>query len=146
MVWEENPCTMLIRQLDMSLTKESDKKLREHNLTRSQIMTLMYLSDALTHELSLKELERLLQVSQPAVVGIVIRLEKKGMLQSFQDPSDKRVKHVKLTNQGEQRCIEARGNMKALEDFFLQGLTDDERVMLRTLLEKANKNLKKCLF
>ena len=40
MVWEENPCTMLIRQLDISLTKESDKKMREHNLTRSQIMAL----------------------------------------------------------------------------------------------------------
>ena len=146
MVWEENPCTMLIRQLDMSLTRESDKKLREHNLTRSQIMTLMYLSDAVTHELSFKELEQLLQVSQPAVVGIVVRLEKKGMLQSFQDPSDKRVKRVKLTQQGEERCIEARGNMKALEDFFLRGLTEDERTTLRTLLERANKNLKQCLF
>ncbi len=146
MAWEENPCTMLIRQLDMNLTRESDKKLREHNLTRSQIMTLMYLSDAATHELSLKELERLLQVSQPAVAGIVVRLEKKGMLQSFQDSLDKRVKHVRLTHQGEQRCIEARGNMKALEDFFLQGMTEDERAMLRVLLEKASRNFKKCLF
>lgn len=146
MVWEENPCTMLIRQLDMSLTKESDKKLREHNLTRSQIMALMYLSDAEMHELSLKELERLLQVSQPAVVGIVARLEKKGMLQSFQDPSDKRMKRVKLTHQGEERCIEARGNMEALEDFFLRDMTEDERATLRALLERANKNLKKCLF
>lgn len=44
----------------------------------------------LRKELSLKELERLLQTSQPDVAGIASRLEKKGLVSRFQDAADRR--------------------------------------------------------
>ena len=59
-MWEENPCAMLIRQLYLSLTRLSNRILRQHDLTMSQLMTLLLLSGSSEKELSLKELERLL--------------------------------------------------------------------------------------
>ena len=77
-MWEENPCTMLIRRLYLSLTRLSNRILHQHDLTMSQLMTLLLLSGSSEKELSLKELERLLQTSQPDVAGIASRLEKIG--------------------------------------------------------------------
>ena len=68
-MWEENPCTMLIRRLYLSLARLSNRILHQHDLTMSQLMTLLLLSGSSEKELSLKELERLLQTSQPDVAG-----------------------------------------------------------------------------
>ena len=57
-MWEENPCTMLIRRLYLSLTRLSNRILHQHDLTMSQLMTLLLLSGSSEKELSLKELER----------------------------------------------------------------------------------------
>ena len=84
-MWEENPCTMLIRRLYLSLARLSNRILHQHDLTMSQLMTLLLLSGSSEKELSLKELERLLQTSQPDVAGIASRLEKKGLVSRFQD-------------------------------------------------------------
>ena len=89
-MWEENPCTMLIRRLSLSLTRLSNRILHQHDLTMSQLMTLLLLSGSSEKELSLKELERLLQISQPDVAGIASRLEKKGLVSRFQDAADRR--------------------------------------------------------
>lgn len=125
----------------MGLEKRSDKDLKKHDLTLSQVTALLIVAEAPKKDLSLKELERLLDVSQPDAAGIVIRLEKKGMLESYQDPSDKRMKRVRITACGEQRCNIARKNMAAFEDRLLEGLTGKERLMFRTLLEKVSKNI-----
>ena len=88
-MWEENPCTMLIRRLYLSLARLSNRILHQHDLTMSQLMTLLLLSGSSEKELSLKELERLLQTSQPDVAGIASRLEKKGLVTRFPDAADR---------------------------------------------------------
>ena len=140
-MWAENPCGMLIRQIHMGLSKKSDNGLKEHDLTLSQVTALLFLLEADGKELSLKELERLMQVSQPDAAGIAIRLEKKKMIESYQDASDKRMKRIRLTPHGEERCAEAKKNMAAFEDTLLKGLTKGERSMLRELLEKVSRNV-----
>ena len=140
-MWEENPCTMLIRRLYLSLTRLSNRILHQHDLTMSQLMTLLLLSGSSEKELSLKELERLLQISQPDVAGIASRLEKKGLVSRFQDAADRRVKRLSITTQGEQSCGAARGEIRSGEDALLAGMTPEEQNAFRRLLEKAAQNL-----
>ncbi len=140
-MWEENPCASLIRQIHMGLAKKSDKNLKEHNLTLSQMNALLFLMEADGEELSLKELEGRMQVSQPDAAGIAIRLEKKEMVESFQDPSDKRMKRIRLTSHGEKQCVEAKKNMADLEATLLKGLTKEERNLFRELLGKVSRNV-----
>lgn len=40
-MWEQNPCAMLIRQIHLALTKNSDNALRKYGLTMSQLVALM---------------------------------------------------------------------------------------------------------
>ena len=140
-MWEENPCTMLIRRLYLSLARLSNRILHQHDLTMSQLMTLLLLSGSSEKELSLKELERLLQKSQPDVAGIASRLEKKGLVSRFQDAADRRVKRLSITTQGEQSCSAARGEIRSGEDALLAGMTPEEQNTFRRLLEKAAQNL-----
>ena len=142
-MWEENPCTMLIRRLYLSLARLSNRILHQHDLTMSQLMTLLLLSGSSEKELSLKELlrERLLQTSQPDVAGIASRLEKKGLVSRFQDAADRRVKRLSITTQGEQSCSAARGEIRSGEDALLAGMTPEEQNTFRRLLEKAAQNL-----
>lgn len=135
-MWEENPCTMLIRRLYLSLTRLSNRILHQHDLTMSQLMTLLLLSGS-----SEKELERLLQTSQPDVAGIASRLEKKGLVSRFPDAADRRVKRLSITTQGEQSCCAARGEIRSGEDALLAGMTPEEQNAFRRLLEKAAQNL-----
>lgn len=145
-MWDENPCGMLIRQLHLSLARRSDHELREHNLTLAQLTALLLLTETPEGELSLKELERLLQVSQPDAAGLAVRLEKKGMIEGFTDPADKRMKRVRLTSFGEQYCRESRGRMAAFEASLLSGMTAEEKATFQRLLRKANQNMESLCF
>lgn len=141
-MWEDNICGMLIRHLHMALAKKSDNALKEHDLTLSQLSALLILRDRPEKELTLKELERFMQVSQPAVAGIVTRLEKKDLVECFIDPSDKRVKRVRISSKGEQYCDEAKVNMVESETSLLAGMTEEERNTFRKLLQKASNNFR----
>lgn len=142
-MWKDNNvCGMLIRHLHMALAKKSDNALRKYDLTLSQSSALLTLRDSPDRELSLKELERFMHISQPAVAGIVTRLEKKGLVECFIDPSDKRVKKVRVSAKGEQHCIEAKMNMMKSEATLLAGMTEEEREMFRKLLQKASDNFR----
>ena len=66
-------------------------------------------------------------MAQATVAGIVARLEKKAMIESFYEPDDKRVKHVKLTDKGRGVCKHAWANMVKKEEWFLSSLDDDEK-------------------
>lgn len=52
----------------------------------------------------MKELEKTLKLSQQNIVGLVKRLQEKKFLYNFSDKEDKRIKHVKLTDSGNQLC------------------------------------------
>lgn len=136
-MWEENPCGMMIRQIHLLLAKMTNNALRQHDLTMSQMMTLLILSKQEGGELTLKQLEPFLQTSQPDVAGIASRLEKKGLVDGFADAQDKRMKRIRITAAGLEYCQQAKGDMITTEQTLLSQMTPDEREIFRTLLEKA---------
>ena len=69
------------------------------------------------------------------------RLEQKGFLAGFGDPSDRRVKMVRLTPAGIECCCEAEDNMKMAERMLLSGLTETEQGILGSLLRKVRDSL-----
>ncbi len=136
-MWEENPCGMMIRQIHLLLAKITNNALRQHDLTMSQMMTLLILSKQEGGELTLKQLEPFLQTSQPDVAGIASRLEKKGLVDGFADAQDKRMKRIRITAAGLEYCQQAKGDMITTEQTLLSQMTPDEREIFRTLLKKA---------
>ena len=71
------------------------------------------------------------------------RFREIGMIESFYEPDDKRVKHVKLTDKGRGVCKHAWANMVKKEEWFLSSLDDDEKEELWRLLQKIYDNMRR---
>lgn len=133
---------LLFKQIHDRLEKQSNNALRKKDLTMMQVLTLMTLQQAKDKQLSMKELERYFGVAQSTVVGIVSRLEQKGLVEVFCDVTDKRIKLVHITLDGESCCVEAAFQMEQTEKTLMHGFSKEEQKELNYLLIKVIENLK----
>jgi len=88
--------------------------------------------------ISMKDLERILRVSQPTVVGLVHRCEAKDLVHVFGKKEDRRVKLVELTEKGMEHCHHADEKMSQMEQEFTAPLTEEEKGELLRLLRKIS--------
>lgn len=137
----ENMYGVMIKQIHDELGKKANAMLRVQDLTLSQMNVLMELEAADSHQLSLKELERLLHVAQPTAAGIVVRLEQKGFVESFTDENDRRVKMVSISASGMECYRNAAADVAVMEAQLLHELTEPEKILFRDLLEKVFRGL-----
>lgn len=93
-----------IKKINDLLQKRADQQMRELGLTFSQHHVLVYLVHKDEHTAALKEIEHTFRVAQATMAGIVVRLEEKGLVESYVSPQDKRIKMVRLTAEGEKVC------------------------------------------
>ena len=114
---ESVPSLFLFKQIHDALEKSVNNDMREMGLTFSQASVLRTLSNDSGCQMSMKELEKALHVAQSTTVRIVQNMERNGLVDSFGDVSDKRVKYIRLTEKGktlnkvaqqEKRCRRSR--------------------------------------
>lgn len=137
----QNSCGALIKQIHDALEKNANNAMRVQDITMAQCGALVALRDAPGQQMTLKELERLLHVAQSTAAGVVTRLEQKGLVESFGSAEDRRIKIVRLTPAGIEGCRRADENMREAEERLLFGLTETERGILISLLEKVRDTL-----
>ncbi|MGN0696164.1 MAG: MarR family winged helix-turn-helix transcriptional regulator [Oscillospiraceae bacterium] len=129
-----------IKNINDKLKVRADADLKRYDLTLSQSRVLAFLMDS-GGQASQKEIEQYLEVSHPTVVGIVSRMEQKGHVISWIDEKDRRNKIVKLTGQAEAVGAEMEQNISDNERKMLDGLSGDDIVRLRGMLDIIYKNL-----
>ncbi len=134
-------CGLYLKQINTTLEKNANNDLREDGLTMSQVTILLTLNEADEFSLSLKQLEKELHLAQSTIAGIVSRLEQKNLISSYFDENDKRLKLVKLTDDGLNCCKKAEMRMKAAETQLLSGLTAAEQTIFFTLLQKVSNTI-----
>lgn len=103
------------------------------NLTASQGKTLNVLRRG---PASMSALATTLTCDASNMTGIIDRLEKRGLVRREPRPSDRRVKNVVLTAEGERVIDVIRGKMHTTQA-GLNRLDEQERDTLYTLLERA---------
>lgn len=138
---KQNSCGMLLKQINDDLEKRANNTLRSQDLTIAQLRALMVLNQSSEHQLTLKELERELHIAQSTTAGIIARLEQKGFVEGFGKQDDHRIKVVRITEQGIQCCLSADQNMAKEEELLLSGLTDTEKLVFISLLQKVRNSL-----
>lgn len=126
-----------IKRIDNALEKEANSNLQALNLTIQQNRVLIQLVHEADRTLSLKALEERFGAAQSTVAGLVSRLEKKGLVEALSDPADRRVKLVRLTEEGMRLCEISRQNVIASEDRLTALLTADEKEALLSCLKKV---------
>lgn len=135
-------CGKLIKQINDEMQKNANNALRSTNMTMVQMETLIELDSCPDKQCTLKELEHKLHVAQSTAAGIATRLERKGLVEGFGDPEDRRVKWVRITQSGMQCVLDARQHILSSEAQLLAGLTETEREIFFTLLKKVCDTLK----
>ncbi len=127
----------LLKMISEKLEKKMNSQLKKYGVTFTQlsIIVLLYTSDR-EADYSMKELERIFQVSQQTMAGVIKRLEQKGFIGSYSDLHDKRVKRVRLTPSGTNLGESVFSEMKNNEVLLENAVTDEERKTLLELLRK----------
>jgi len=132
-----------MKMIDDSIKRKANADLEKMDLTIAQHHTLVYLVMRPEHTAELKEIEREFKVSQPTVAGLAQRLEAKGYVESMQHPTDKRVKMLHLTPQGEELCRRSWEKMKARGARMTEGLSEEELAELDRLLDIVYQNVER---
>ena len=131
-----------IKRIDNALEKEANANLQKLNLTMQQNRVLIHLAHAEGHTLSLKALEEHFGAAQSTIAGLVSRLEKKGLVEALSAPGDKRIKLVKLSEEGARLHAISRQNVVDSEERLTALLTDEEKQSLLTCLRKVYEAVK----
>ena len=137
----QDSCGTLLKQIHDALEKQGNNSLRADGLTMAQVGVLLMLDRAEHRQMPLKELEKALHVAQSTAAGIVSRLEQKGLVESFGDAEDRRVKVVRLSEAGAGCCRTADARMAEAERQLLSSLTEAERDIFILLLRKVRDSL-----
>ncbi len=131
-------CTVLIRHLQNTIEKQSNSAMQDLDITMSQAGALAAILETPNGQITLKELEKKIQLSQSVTAGIVTRMEQKGYIESFGNPEDKRIKILRITPLGIEQCNNARIIFADIENKFLSVLTEAERENLYLTLKKLS--------
>lgn len=137
---ERPPVGAMIKMINTNYEKRVNQNMKVKDLTASQARLLL-LFETEQRPYSMKELENRLHISQPTVVGLVIRCEQKGFVRTYPSQTDKRVKMVELTEKGQQLNEEVKSSFREMEGNILNGLSPDEKNTLKELLEKVCNHL-----
>lgn len=112
-------------------------------LSQPQISLLNWV--ALSPGVGVLDIAHSLDVTPPTVSVAVRRLCDEGLLESQQDPDDRRVRRLYLTNAGQDMVAQVWEHRTQAMKAFLAGLTPEEQLQLTELFERAVQALKQSL-
>lgn len=131
----------LLKRANEGFETIGNNALRKENLTFSQGFILEYLAKQNGQHATLKQIEKAFGLTQASLQGTVARLEKKKLVHLSTEITDRRVKNVVLTNQGQEVLEEIEGVMTDLEAGLFSILTKRESENFIKSLEKIYNKL-----
>lgn len=92
-------------------------------------------------ELSQRQLAKKVGITPPSVTTAIRKLEGKGMIEKEMDPHDQRIFRIRLSKKGEAAREQLREEVKRLEEILYQGISHEEKLLLRRMLLDMRNNL-----
>ena len=133
------PLGYLVHEVARLMKRRFEEEARSHGLTLAQWRAL---SQVATHDcITQREIADSMDADPMTVSGILDRLEKRGLIERYADPSDSRAKLARLTPAGEDLFQTARNFGLAMYQSAIAGLSAAEREALQAGLEKMRANL-----
>ena len=128
-----------IRRVYHEITIRTNEVLRPHGLARSQWEVLYRIasSDGVTQ----KDLQTAMKVESGTLTGIVDSLVKKGWLFRQEHPRDRRIKLLRMTEQGHRKWLDIPNPIDVLRPDIMKGITPEEEGFVVKLLQNAVSNL-----
>lgn len=128
----------LLKRISTAIVRNADQGFKP--ITLSQMRVMMYIAHQQGHACCQKDIEARFGVAHPTVVGLLKRLEAKGLVVTSMSEKDKRRKEVYLTAAGNALLDDAAVHRTAMEQQLRKGLTEDDLRLLRRLLTQIYQN------
>ena len=112
----------------------------ERGLTMSQMMVLQIIRKN-GGSSNQRNIERILEVAHPTVVGLVARLEKNGFVTCRTDPENRRNKIVEMTDKSYQAFDFFESGYQDFQKVVFKGFSAEEKEQLLCFLERLRENL-----
>ena len=131
----------MFKQISNVYEKEFNKRLRTLGITSSQCAVLDYLFVSRKEEVTQRDIEKALSLSNPTVTGLLKRLDEKGFILSVPSNKDKRCKNIYLT----EKAYDIRRRMdmdrKQLDKMLTLGMNKKEVAALEKMLGRVLYNV-----
>ncbi|MCD8075516.1 MAG: MarR family transcriptional regulator [Lachnospiraceae bacterium] len=131
-------CAGLMKRINEKMEKGANEKLRSHGITFAQMQMLMEIYQTDSDSVPLKKLEKHFEVAQSTAAGVIVRLERKGLVEGFVPKEDRRLKYIRLTEAGKEVCRASEQDLEVGEQILVAGLNEEERKEFYRLLLKVN--------
>lgn len=116
-------------------------QLSKYNLSMGQPKVLEYLLS--NNGCIQKQIAENCQIESASATVLLSKMEKDGLIERKSLNNNRRCLHVYLTDIGRERALYTKQILNNLDQYALDGLSEDEKKTLLELLDKVNKNLKK---
>ena len=133
----EYPLGYQFKLIHEKFKKHFNENLESMDLTFSQFVVLDYLCSNRKGKVTQKDISDALQLKHSTVIGILKRLEAKGMVQCIVDAENKRYRNVFLTKKAVDSLEEMYRRREEMEKRLVSELTKEEETELRRLLGKV---------
>jgi len=101
------------------------------DLTIDQLKSLIYLDSNRNKMISFKELAQALGITRSNVTGIADRLSRSGLTARSQNPEDRRVQFLVLTDKGKNILENIKQEINVMETRILNALSAEELAVLK---------------
>ena len=132
-----------IRKLNIMMESRFNKLVKKLDLTIAQGIMVYLLLENQGEGINQRNLEYLMMLSNPAVTGIVTRLEEKGFVRRVKSFGDKRYNIIEPT----EKCLALKEEIYSFafehEDKLLAGFTEEEQELLYGFLKRMLGNVTK---
>lgn len=125
-----------------TVTEDFNRRVEKCGSTRIQWIALYFLlkADKLTSQ---RELAVMMNIKDPTLARLVDRMERDGLLRRIENPQDKRMKFLELTEAGRTKAEAMMPLGKEFSDLLLEDITEEEVEVFQKVLDKMLNNVKK---
>lgn len=140
---KHNNTGFYIKRISDYIEADANKALEQYGITYSQARVLSFLIKSQDKVIIQKDIEEFLELKHPTVIGILQRMEAKGIIVSSVDPQDKRQKIITLTDSAFELEKRIADHVEDAEQRMAEGMTKEELDEIKRLLHKVYKNISK---
>mgnify|MGYP003610534927 CR=1 FL=1 len=140
---KHNNTGFYIKRISDYIEADANKALEQYGITFSQARVLSFLIKSQDKVIIQKDIEEFLELKHPTVIGILQRMEAKGIIVSSVDPQDKRQKIITLTDSAFELEKRIADHVEDAEQRMAEGMTKEELDEIKRLLHKVYKNISK---
>jgi MarR family transcriptional repressor of mepA len=139
--FEDAPLGYKFKLINDKFTSHNNEELKKDDLTFSQIALLLYLEKNKDHRVTQKELCEGLHVKHPTMIGLISRMEEKGLLKQTIDSENRRFRIIVMTEKSEVVLRRMKQNHEDTNRILTHGFSEAEVAALNALLTRIYRNM-----